>query len=94
MANVPVFVDGGEVPSNKNIYYHYGLDFGGAEGLVDVVAAADGLVVSAGLEKLSGYEDAPVQPRYDVVYTQDVRGWFYRYSHLYKIDDSVKPGRK
>ncbi|MHC4226117.1 MAG: PKD domain-containing protein, partial [Planctomycetota bacterium] len=47
MANVPCFVDGGEVPANKNIYYHYGLDFGGAEGLIDVVAATDGLVVSA-----------------------------------------------
>ncbi len=44
MANVPVFVDGGEVPGSKNIYYHYGLDFGGAEGLVDVISATDGLV--------------------------------------------------
>src|SRR5262245_26519839 len=25
MANEPTFVDGGEVPNNKNIYYHYGL---------------------------------------------------------------------
>ena len=94
MANVPVFVDGGEVPDKKNIYYHYGLDFGGAEGLVDVVAATDGLVVSAGLEKLADYDDSPVTPRYDVIYVLDNRGWFYRYSHLYKIDDSVKPGRR
>jgi len=93
MANVPVFVDGGEVPSNKNIYYHYGLDFGGAEGLVNVIAATNGLVVSAGLEKLPGYEDSPVTPRYDVIYILDERGWFYRYSHLYEIDSSVKPGR-
>ncbi len=94
MANVPVFVDGGEVPTSKNIYYHYGLDFGGAEGLVDVIAATDGLVVSAGLEKLPGYEDTPVRPRYDVIYILDERGWFYRYSHLYEIDSSVKPGRR
>ncbi|MHC4679790.1 MAG: PKD domain-containing protein [Planctomycetota bacterium] len=94
MANVPTFVDGGERPANKNIYYHYGLDFGGAEGLVDVVAATDGLVVSAGLERLPGYDDSPVAPRYDVIYVLDGRGWFYRYSHLYKIDDSVKPGRR
>src|SRR5262249_33534695 len=26
MANEPSFVDGGEAPSNKGIYYHYGLD--------------------------------------------------------------------
>ena len=93
MANVPVFVDGGEVPNNKNIYYHYGLDFGGAEGLVDVIAATNGLVVAAGLEKLPGYEDSPVTPRYDVIYILDDRGWFCRYSHLYEIDSSVKPGR-
>ncbi len=29
MANEPTFVDGGEDPANKDIYYHYGLDFGG-----------------------------------------------------------------
>lgn len=92
MANVPVFVDGGELPSNKNIYYHYGLDFGGAERMVEVVAATDGLVISAGTEALTGYEETPVQPRYDVIYVRDGRGWFYRYSHLYEIDSSVKPG--
>jgi len=92
MANVPVFVDGGELPSNKNIYYHYGLDFGGAERLVEVVAATDGLVISAGTESLPGYENTPVRSRYDVIYVLDNRGWFYRYSHLYKIDDTIKPG--
>src|SRR5205823_13613784 len=40
MANEPTFVDGGEAPSAKKIYYHYGLDSGGAEGMVDVVAAS------------------------------------------------------
>jgi hypothetical protein len=32
MANEPVHVDGGEVPGEKPIYYHYGLDIGGARG--------------------------------------------------------------
>ena len=94
MANVPVFVDGGELPGDRNIYYHYGLDFGGAEGMVDVVSATDGLIVSAGTERLPGYDDSPIAPRYDVIYILDSRGWFYRYSHLYKIDDSVKPGSR
>ena len=94
MANVPVFVDGGEVPGSKDIYYHYGLDFGGAEGLVDVISATDGLVVSAALDRLPGYEDSPVTPRYDVIHILDDQGWFYRYSHLYEIDESVKPGRQ
>ncbi|HRE80901.1 MAG TPA: hypothetical protein PLN52_07620, partial [Opitutaceae bacterium] len=38
MANEPTYVDGGDVPGTADVYYHYGLDFGGAEGLVEVVA--------------------------------------------------------
>jgi len=94
MGNVPVFVDGGEKPGSRSIYYHYGLDFGGCEKLVQVFAATDGLVVSAGDNRLDGYEDSPAKPRYDVIYVLDNRGWFYRYSHLYKIEDFVKPGAR
>jgi murein DD-endopeptidase MepM/ murein hydrolase activator NlpD len=95
MANEPVFVDGGDLPAKKDIYYHYGLDIGGAEGLVDVVAATDGTVVSSGLEVLSGHEtDTPVAKRYDVIYLLDGRGWYYRYSHLKFIEDWVRPGAK
>ena len=91
MANVPCFVNGGEKPSNKNIYYHYGLDFGGAEGLVEVVAAAAGTVISVGEKKIQG-DHPPVRTRYDVVYIRDDRGWYYRYSHLYEIDKKIIPG--
>jgi murein DD-endopeptidase MepM/ murein hydrolase activator NlpD len=94
MANEPTFVDGGERPGQKNIYYHWGLDFGGSEGMVDVVAATDGLTVSAGTDILPGYENTPASPRYDVIYVLDDRGWYYRYSHLYTIDPAVKPGRQ
>jgi murein DD-endopeptidase MepM/ murein hydrolase activator NlpD/thiol-disulfide isomerase/thioredoxin len=94
MANEPVYVDGGENPNNKKIYYHYGLDIGGTEGLVDVVAATDGLVVSSGKEVLPGYGDTPTKPRYDVVYILDARGWYYRYSHLHTIDPAIKPGAR
>ena len=65
---------------------------GGAEGLVDVIAATAGLVVSAGTDRLPGYKDTPVDPRYDVVYVLDDRGWYYRYSHLQSIDPAIKPG--
>lgn len=92
MANEPCYVDAGERPQNRKIYYHYGLDFGGAEGLIQVVAATAGLVVSARTEKLPGYEDTPVAPRYDVIYVLDARGWYYRYSHLFSIDDTIRPG--
>jgi hypothetical protein len=85
-------VDAGERPQNRKIYYHYGLDFGGCEGRIEVVAATDGLVVSARTEKLPGHDGTPVAPRYDVVYVLDAQGWYYRYSHFFSIDDSIRPG--
>ena len=94
MANVPVFVDAGERPEVKRIYYHYGLDIGGAEGMVDLLAATDGLVVAAGEEQLKDLGDAPVSPRYDVIYLRDARGWYNRYSHLLAIDPAVVPGAR
>jgi len=92
MANEPSFVDGGEAPNAKKIYYHYGLDSGGAEGMVDVFAAAAGRVISSGKEILPGYETSPAKPRYDVVYLLDDRGWYYRYSHLQAIDPAMRLG--
>ena len=83
MANEPVYVDGGEKPATAKIYYHYGLDIGGAEGLVEVVAATDGVVVSSGTRPAGrATRTRPARPRYDVVYLLDDRGWYYRYSHL------------
>lgn len=92
MANEPTYVDGGEAPSNKRIYYHFGLDSGGAEGMVDVFAAVSGQVISAGTNILAGYNSNPAEPRYDVVYLLDDRGWYYRYSHLQSIDPAIRPG--
>jgi len=94
MANEPVYVDGGERPSTGPVYYHYGLDIGGAEGHVDVIAATDGLIVSVGKEVLPGYQGTPVAPRYDVVYVLDDRGWYYRYSHLHTIGAELQIGKR
>jgi murein DD-endopeptidase MepM/ murein hydrolase activator NlpD len=94
MANEPTYVDGGEKPGTGAVYYHYGLDIGGAEGRVSVAAATDGLVVSLGVERLAGFEKTPVAPRYDVVYLLDSRGWYYRYSHLQTIDSNLKLGAR
>lgn len=93
MGNEPVYVDGGDLPLKKSIYYHYGLDIGGPEGLVDVVAATEGLVVSSGTQVLDGPgREKPVASRYDVVYLLDARGWYYRYSHLKFIEADIRPG--
>ncbi len=86
-------VDGGPKILPK-IYYHSGLDIGGSETQVKVVAATDALVVSVGDDVLEGHrEDSPVAARHDVVYLLDRRGWYYRYSHLHQISDTLLPGR-
>jgi murein DD-endopeptidase MepM/ murein hydrolase activator NlpD len=94
MANEPTYVDGGDDPSDKSVYYHAGLDMGGAEGMVDIVAATSGLIVSVGNRWLPDHDpkQTPVRPRYDVVYLLDDRGWYYRYSHMQTIDPAIKPG--
>ena len=96
MANEPSFVDGGDAPTGRPIYYHSGLDIGGCEGLVDVVSASDGLVVSAGGKALPEYPDIPFYKRadYDYVYVLDSQGWFYRYAHLKSIDPAIRPGER
>src|SRR6185369_3647740 len=97
MANEPSYVDGGENPARRAIYYHSGLDIGGCEGLVEVVSASDGLVVSAGGKALPEYADAPFykpQGDYDYVYVLDSQGWYYRYAHLQSIDAAVRPGQR
>ena len=90
MGNEPSHVDGGDAPVKRPIYYHNGLDIGGAEGMAEVVAATDGTVVSAGLEKLPDVTNPPAAVRYDVIYIRDARDWYYRYSHLKTIE--VRPG--
>ncbi len=93
-SNEPTYVDGGDKPDRKKIYYHNDLDFGGCEGLTEVIAATDGLVVSVADKLLDGYALTPAKPRYDVVYVVDARGWFYRYSHLHTIDPAIQLGAK
>lgn len=94
MGNEPVFVDWGEHAAEKLIQYHPWLDFGGAEELVEVVAAVAGTVIISGEDMLPGYDDLPVEPRYDVIVIMDDNGWVYRYSHLYSRDPAVYPGAK
>lgn len=93
-SNEPTYVDGGDKPDRKKIYYHNDLDFGGCEGLTEVVAATDGLVVSVAEKTLPGYSGTPVRPRYDVIYLLDERGWYYRYSHLHTIDPAITMGSR
>ncbi|MCA9157549.1 MAG: peptidoglycan DD-metalloendopeptidase family protein [Planctomycetales bacterium] len=97
-------VDGG-TKVLPQIYYHSGMDIGGSERQVRVIAATDAVVVSAGDDVLPEYRfeggvtprygegESPIAPRSDVVYLKDKRGWFYRYSHLHTINDAIRPGR-
>jgi hypothetical protein len=95
MANQPSFVDGSETPWDRKIYYHYGLDIGGAEGLTKVVSATAGLVVVRGRNALPGYENSPyTELSYDGVIVRDERGWYHWYFHLFSIDPGVKLGQR
>ncbi len=93
MANQPSFVDGSETPWDRKIYYHYGLDIGGAEGLTQVVSATAGRVVVRGKSALPGYEKNPyTEVGYDGVIVLDDRDWYHWYFHLFSIDPGVKLG--
>jgi murein DD-endopeptidase MepM/ murein hydrolase activator NlpD len=98
IGNEPSYVDGGDHPSDsRRIYYHSGNDIGGCEGMIEVVSACDGLVVSAGGKALAEYTDVPFyKPSgdYDYVYVIDAHGWFYRYAHLKSIDPAIQPGTR
>jgi murein DD-endopeptidase MepM/ murein hydrolase activator NlpD len=79
--------------ADGKIYYHAGLDFGGAEDMVEVYAATDGIIVSVRGDNLAGEPDNPINPRYDVVYIRDPRGWYYRYSHFASILPDLQAGQ-
>src|ERR1022692_4388025 len=94
MANEPTYVDDGERIGSHRIYYHSGLDIGGAEGMVAVLAAPSGLVVGVGKAVLDSEKDnASLVPQHnDTIWVLDARGWYHRYTHLYSFDPSVKLG--
>jgi len=90
--NEPTYVDWGETPSNRSIYYHSGHDIGGAEGLDEIISATDGLVLSSRGKLLAGYDSIPVYVNPDAVNILDSRGWLVEYAHLDTIDPAVIPG--
>ncbi|WP_372634364.1 PKD domain-containing protein [Fodinibius sp.] len=90
-SNEPVV---GTPRADGSVYYHAGLDLGGAEDMVEVYAATDGVVVSVRGEVLPGEPEEPISPRYDVVYIRDARGWFYRYSHFDSIVPDLQVGQR
>ena len=94
MGHAPTWVDAGENPAAKGIYYHNGLDFGGADGIDEVISSSDGIVICRGDKYLEEHCHAMVEPRYDRVYVLDAKGWRYKYSHLDSIDPGVTLGAK
>jgi len=96
MANERVFVDAGELPVMKPgtaVYHHCGMDFGGHDRAVPVIAAHSGMVVVLGDEELPDYKGDGGTKRYDRVIIRDEKGWYYRYSHLDMIDPTVRLGQ-
>jgi hypothetical protein len=94
MANEPAFVDITPDVSRERIYYHDQLDIGGAEGLVEVVSATDGVVIVRGEQARDDIAEFGYQPRYDRVAILDERGWLHVYSHLKSIDGGIAVGKR
>lgn len=93
--NEPTYVDGGESARRRKIYYHAGFDMGGAEGLVDVLAAADGIVVCRGNEVLAKFRDNPAVGTEDnALLILDDRGWIHRYYHMHTVVASATVGSR
>lgn len=93
MANERTFADGGEMPPqdpNGYIYHHYGMDIGGYDKAVPIVAARGGQVVVRG----ETFIEADHMVRYDRVVVKDDAGWFYLYSHLDMIAHNVILGER
>lgn len=67
VGNEPTFVNGDESSSGGSIYYHYGVDLGGSDGMEDVLTTTDGTVVDA-----SG----------NTIGIRDAQGWIHYYDHL------------
>jgi murein DD-endopeptidase MepM/ murein hydrolase activator NlpD len=89
MTNEPCYVDVTAHPGREGIYYHDQLDIGGAEGITQVVAATDGVVIVRGEEARADLADFGYARRYDRVAVLDDRGWLHTYSHLKHIDVRV-----
>lgn len=92
MGNEPSFVDGDEVLGNSPVYYHSALDFGGFEGKDEIISPVDGLVITAGVDTITGLGDLPDEGTYDSVYILDKRGWYHGSFHLSAIDSAIRPG--
>jgi murein DD-endopeptidase MepM/ murein hydrolase activator NlpD len=93
MANERCFVNACELPATKPgayIYHHYGLDIGGHDRAVPIVAARGGRVVLRAEQKAADYDEAGGELRYDRVVVRDDAGWYYLYSHLDTIAPTVK----
>lgn len=83
-----------ENPESNPPGYHATHDFGGAEGMDEVISATEGLVISSNKKVLEGKDDIPGDVRPDVVWIVDSRGWYYRYSHLDSVEPEIVPGAK
>jgi murein DD-endopeptidase MepM/ murein hydrolase activator NlpD len=98
MANEKTHVDAGEaflVNEKRHVYHHFGMDFGGYEYAVPVVAARSGQVVVRGEETVAGYDpETGGALRYDRVVVRDDEDWYFLYSHLTMIDAGVRLGER
>lgn len=102
MCNERTYIDADELPGNppgQAIYHHNGLDFGGFDRAVPILAAGAAKIVSLGEEVAPGMTWPLADPRGDVIHALGEDGRYFRYSHIdafapdLKTGDEVEAGR-
>lgn len=97
MANERCYVDAGELTvlrPGEHIYHHDGLDLGGHDRAVPIVAACAGLVMVRGQTKMEDYDGHGGANRYDRVIVRDDHGWYFLYAHLDMIAPDIQIGKR
>ena len=96
MANEPSFVDGGDAPTGRPIYYHSGLDIGGLRG------PGGGRLGERRAGRLGGRQGAARVSRHPVLQARRLRlrlrprrpGVVLSLRHLKSIDPAIRPGER
>jgi len=96
LANERTYVDAGELPlndfPNRHIYHHSGVDIGGYDKAVPLIAPVSGKLIRSGLEWAAG-EEHYREAKYDSIVIRDEQGWRHGFAHIDMIEPSLVAGQ-
>lgn len=96
LGNERTYVDAGELPLNdfphRHIYHHSGVDIGGYDKAVPLIAPVSGKLIRCGLDWADG-EEHYRQAKDDSISIRDERGWRHVFAHIDMIEPSLVAGQ-